>query len=261
MMKRLLMTFLFLGSCWSPLASAEPPIVLTPVTNNAFRAGEKLTFQIKYEFVGAGIATLEVQEGPVLNGRPTLNVTSTAKSNATIDKVFRVRDFNGAAIDRDSLVTIHFHQNLKEGKYQVVRNTAFDYANRLYRYEKIYKGKTTVRTGALTQPVQDILSSFFVARTLPLELGKEYAITVFSDQKVYPLVVRVHSKLETLKLAAGKFECIRIEPEVHGDAIFKAREGSKMTIWLTNDVRHMPVLIRSKVSVGAFDAELTDFVN
>jgi hypothetical protein len=174
--------------------------------------------------------------------------------------MFKVRDFNGAAIDKVSLKSLHFHQNLKEGKYHVVRNTAFDYVNASYNWEKIYKGKTTQRSGKLAQPMNDILSAFFVTRTLPLELGKEYHITVFSDEDVYPLLVKVADKTEKIVVGAGKFDCLRLDPAIQGDAIFKAREG-RMSIWLTNDSRHMPVLIRSRVAVGAFDAELQSYHN
>lgn len=240
--------------------AAKDPIVLTPSANDAFKPGEKLKFGIKYEFVSAGTATMEVSEGPLINGRPTLNLQSTARSNGFIDKIFKVRDFNGSTIDRASLATVHFHQNLKEGKYHVIRNTQFDYPNKSYRYERIYKGKTTLHTGPLASPVQDILSSFFVARTLPLEPGKDYLITVFSDKKTYPLAVRVLPGLETVKVAAGTFECLRVEPDVQGDSIFRSG-GNRMTLYLTNDSRHMPVLIRSRVAVGSFDAELETFTN
>jgi hypothetical protein len=241
-------------------AAVTGPIELKSVENNAFKSGEKLEFVIKYEFVAGGTATMEVSDGPLIGGRPTLNVQSKAESNSVIDKVFKVRDFNGAAIDKASLVSLHFHQNLKEGGYHVVRNTAFDYMNASYNWEKIYKGKTTQRTGRLEKPMQDILSAFFVTRTMPLELGKKYSITVFSDEDVYPLWVKVGDKTESVSVDAGKFDCIRVEPSFQGDAIFKAREG-RMVIWLTNDARHMPVLIRSKIAVGAFDAELTRFKN
>lgn len=241
-------------------AAENPPIELKAAENKAFKPGEKLEFVIKYEFVAGGTATMEVTEGPTIAGRPTLNVSSRAWSNKFIDSFFKVRDFNGAAIDRESLASMHFHQNLKEGKYHVVRNTAFDYARGTYSYEKIYKGKTTKRAGKIDSPVNDILSAFFIARTKPLELGKEYAITVFSDEKVYPLTVKVHDKTERISVPAGKFDCIRIDPMIEGDAIFKAR-GGRMSIWLTNDERHMPVMIRSRVSVGSFDAELTKYVN
>lgn len=242
------------------VAVSTAAVYLPPVVNKAFHPGEKLEFVIKYEFVPGGTATMETSDGPVIDGRQTINLQSRAESNGFVDAFFKVRDFNGSAIDTTSLCSVHFHQNLKEGHYHVIRNTGLDYDRGTYSWEKIYKGKTTERTGKITQPLSDILSSFFVARTLPLELGKNYSITVFSDEDVYPLAIHVYDKPETVTVAAGKFDCIKLQPAIKGDAIFKAREG-QMTLWLTNDSRHMPVLIRSKVAIGAFDAELTKYKN
>ena len=78
---------------------------------------------------------------------------------------------------------------------------------------------------------------------------------VFSGENTYPLRVVVHQKREKIRVPAGKFECIKVEPFIIGDAIFKTK-GGKMLIWMTNDERKMPVLVRSKVMIGSFDAEL-----
>jgi hypothetical protein len=241
-------------------ADKKPAVPLPPVANTAFKPGEKLEFVIKYEFVAGGTATMEVGEGPAIGGHQTITIQSRAESNNFIDAFFKVRDFNGSAIDKESLASLHFHQNLQEGNYRVVRNTGIDYNEGTYNWEKISKGKTRQRSGKIDQPVQDILSAFFKTRTLPLEPGKEYAVTVFSDEEVYPLSIKVSDKTESVRVPAGKFDCLRIEPNIKGDAIFKAREG-RMTIWLTNDTRRMPVLIRSRVAVGSFDAELIKYRN
>ncbi|MFN0118494.1 MAG: DUF3108 domain-containing protein [Elusimicrobiota bacterium] len=224
----------------------------------AFCEGEKLIFTIKYEFVGAGQATMEVNNGDLLNGRPTYQFVSTAKSNGFIDKFFRVRDFNASRVDQQTMYTLSFHQNLQEGHYKVIRDTHYDYANKTYYYKRQYKGKKSEKSGPVEKGVHDILSAFFVARTLPLKLGEEYKISVFSDGDMYDLNIQVQPKLQNIKVPAGKFECVRIDPFIIGDGIFKAKEG-RMSIWLTNDERKMPVLIRSRVLVGAFDAELSEY--
>ena len=139
----------------------------------------------------------------------------------------------------------------------VKRDTWIDYAKGTFTFQRLYKGRTVERSGTIDAGMSDILSSFFYTRTLPLELGKSYEMTVFSDEKPYDLKVTVHPKLEKVTVPAGKFECIRIDPNIIGDAIFKAKEG-KMSIWMTNDNRRMPVLIRSRVFIGAFDAELAE---
>jgi hypothetical protein len=130
--------------------------------------------------------------------------------------------------------------------------------NGKYTYERQYKGKTTNHDGTISEAGCDVLSAFFAARALPLELGMEYKIRVFDEPDFYDLVVKVGPKFEDVRVPAGTFECIRIEPQLRGDGIFKARDG-KMSIWLTSDERRMPVLIRSKVAVGSFDAELRQF--
>jgi len=234
------------------------PIVLTPVKHGPFYPGEKLEFDIKYEFVHAGEATLEVQRNQKINDRPTITFVSTAKSNSFVDNFFRVRDYNASHVDELSMATLNFHQNLHEGGYKVIRNTWIDYKNGKYVYERLSKGKRSERSGPITQQVSDILSAFYYARSLPLELGKDYFLTVFSDGDVYPLKLSVGSQMEKIKVRAGEFECLKVTPFVVGDAIFKASDG-KMTIWMTNDAYRMPVLIRSKVAVGAFDAELFKF--
>ncbi len=226
--------------------------------NRAFTYGENLLYSIKYQFVAAGQATLEVSSGPLINCRPTYKFNSTARSASFIDNFFMVRDFNSSTSDKDSLLSFFFHQNLREGGYRVIRNTSLDYGTGQYLYQKERKGKVTKQNGPVTEPGFDVLSAFYYIRTLPLELGAEYDVKVFSDGSIYHLKLKVHPKFEDVKVPAGTFECIRIEPKVVGDAIFKAKGGG-MTIWLTSDDRRMPVLIRSKVAVGAFDAELRKF--
>lgn len=234
------------------------PITLVDHPNTAFRVGEQLKFVIKYEFVGAGEASMVVKQGLIINGRPTIHMETKANSNKVIDKIFKVRDVNSSTIDEKAFVSVAFHQNLKEGGYHVMRTTTMDYQKGTYTFERTRKGKTTNETGTINQPLQDILSAFFYMRTLPLEPGKEFETTVFSDKDIYALKVKVNPKIQKISVPAGKFDCLRIEPVFMGDAIFKTKDG-KMIIWLTNDERKMPVLLRSKVFVGAFDAELTEY--
>jgi len=252
----------------TPVASPDPstaefhldtaPISFPVVNNTAFDVGEKLQFVIKYEFITAGTASLEVQEGPSVNNQRTMAIISKAESNSFISAFFRVRDYNASMVDRESLTSLSFHQNLHEGGYQVIRTTTFDYKHRSYNFERIRRGTKSNRTGAIEMPLLDILSSFYFVRTLPLRTGGEYSVTVFSDNETYPLLVKVGSKIDRIGVAAGKFDCLRIDPVIRGDAIFKAKEG-KMTIWMTNDEKKMPVLIRTRVFIGAVDAELMSY--
>lgn len=239
--------------------STLPLVVnLGTLQNNAFKAGEFFKYVIKYEFITAGQATLEVQNGPLVNNRPTYHIISNAKSASYLDKIFKVRDLNSSIVDQQNLFSYQFHQNLKEGGYSVIRNTTFDYEKDQYTYQRTRRGTTTQQTGALNEYVSDVLSSFFVTRAIDLKPGKDYILRVFGDKDAYSLLVRVFPKTKTISVPAGKFECLVLQPFVVGDAIFKA-SGGKMLIWVTNDERKTPVLIRSRVALGAFDCELSEY--
>jgi hypothetical protein len=247
------------GSTTALHISTLPLVVnLGTLRNNAFKTGEFFKYEIKYEFITAGQATLEVQNGPLVGNRPTYHIISNAQSTKFLDKIFKVRDLNSSIVDQETLVSYQFHQNLKEGHYSVIRNTTFDYDKNQYVYQRTRRGTTTQETGPINEYVSDVLSSFFVTRAIPLKPGKDYILRVFGDKDTYSLLVRVFPKTKTIKVPAGKFECLVIQPFVVGDAIFKA-SGGKMLILITNDDKKLPVLIRSKVALGAFDCELSEY--
>jgi hypothetical protein len=61
---------------------------------------------------------------------------------------------------------------------------------------------------------------------------------------------------QTVKTPAGRFDCLMIEPILKVGGIFK--NNGRLVIWLTNDERRMPVLMRSKVAVGSISVVLQE---
>ena len=89
-----------------------------------------------------------------------------------------------------------------------------------------------------------------------MKVGDKILLKNFYKDKVYDLDVVYHGK-ETIEVSAGKFDCIIVEPLVREGGLFKS-EGSIM-IWLTNDDAKIPVRVKTKVIVGAIDADLTGY--
>ena len=58
---------------------------------------------------------------------------------------------------------------------------------------------------------------------------------------------------ERVTTPAGDFDCLVIEPEVEEGIFGKA---GRLVVWVTDDALKMPVLVKSKVSIGSFVAEL-----
>jgi hypothetical protein len=100
----------------------------------------------------------------------------------------------------------------------------------------------------------DVVSGIYALRLLPLAIGKTFHLTVSDSGLVYDVPVRVTAR-ELQKTILGKVWCFRVEPGVFGPASMIDDKGS-MTIWITDDVRRVPVRSRIDTSFGKIDVRL-----
>lgn len=244
----------------APLAADEFPSPSTftwrSLSQSAFQPGESVSYVIKYGFIHSGFASLEVRGVDNVSGRTAYHIVSVAKTNKGTDIFFKVRDTNETWIDLESFCSLRFSQSLREGSRRRQTRTQYDHPSGTYVFWKERKGHESTREGNMPPFVQDILSSLFYVRTLNLQVGNNYEFLVNSGGKNWPLVLHV-KRLERIRVPAGRFECLLLEPVLSGEGIFQ-QEG-KLEIWVTNDEKKVPVLLRSKVLVGAFDAEMQTY--
>ncbi len=229
-------------------SSSAVDTLFRSLPNHAFGVGEKLTFVIRWGPIHAGEAVMEVPEIRLYEGRKVYLLRSTAYTNRTFSTFFRVRDRVESLMDVRGLFTWHFEKHLREGKFLADIEEKFD-----QRHHFVVSRGDTI---PVPPNVQDVLSSLYFVRTRPLTVGDPIAVANYADHKVYPLEVKILRK-EEVRVRAGKFHCIVIEPILKSTGIFQQK--GKLTVWLTDDTRHMPVLMKSRVLVGSFVAELKKF--
>lgn len=215
----------------------------------AIRVGELLKFSVRYGFIRAGEASLEIAGIEEINDHPCYHVVSRARSNSFFDRVFKVRDTVESWLDVDFLYSRRFRKILREGGYRSETVVQMDQTNRLAVYQD-------GRVFEFAAGAHDPLSAFYYVRTLALEPGQRIWLESHADRKNYPLEVTVHGR-EEVDTPAGKFKCLVLEPTLRTPGLFK-HEG-KLTIWLTDDERRMPVLMKSKVAIGSITVILTDY--
>jgi hypothetical protein len=219
--------------------------------NKAFTVGEKLTFDVKYGFVTAGVAVMEIPKIRKIAKRETYHITFNVNSVESFDPFFKVRDRYETYMDVEGLFPWRFEQHIREGSYSRDFSAFFDHRRNL--------AKTKNGTYEIPDNVNDIVSAFYLTRTFnydTLEAGDSFYLENFFKDKVFPLEVVYRGK-ETVTVEAGTFDCIMVEPLVVEGGLFKS-EGS-IIIWMTDDEAKMPVKVKSKVIIGSIDAELTKF--
>ena len=215
-----------------------------------FGPGEKLVFSVQYGLITAGEATLEVDSRiKERDNRPTYHIVTSAASSPVFSKFFKVRDRVESFMDTLELRSVRFEKHLREGDYRKDLLLVFDQEQH----------KVTIdgsRVCDVEPNVQDILSSLYFVRTLPLEPGRSVYLPNHDNGKNYPLEIRIEGR-ERVTVDAGTFDCVVVEPILLGEAVFK--QNGRVKVWMTDDVLHMPVLLKSKVMVGAIAGVLTHF--
>jgi hypothetical protein len=178
------------------------------------------------------------------------------------------------------LFNLHFHERMEstvdpiaftvqktkrideQGKRRRESETLFDQANGKLVWIERDPTNPAVGARSLTTPftgrVFDILSAIYFLRTQPLEVGKAFEVTISDSGRIYRVPVKVIDK-KRMKTVLGRVEVVRVEPDLHApDGM--VRESGKLSIWLTNDNRRIPVAARLKTEYGTFDITLRKIV-
>jgi len=183
-----------------------------------------------------------------VRGRPCYRIVSDARTNDFFSKFYQVRDRYESFMDTTELYSLHYEKHVREGKFKRDEAVEFDQEAHI----ATYKDKTV----PIPPRAQDVLSALYYVRTLPLEPGQDIALANHTDGKNYPLVVKVHGR-ERVKVDAGEFDCLVVEPILRGPGVFTQK--GRLTVWLTDDDVRMPVLMKSKVVIGYVAAVLKSY--
>ena len=95
--------------------------------------------------------------------------------------------------------------------------------------------------------VQDILSAIYFSRLRELRIGEKYPLTISDDGTVKNVEVKV-IRSETVEVAAGKFQALKVETGSLFGGLFKT--SGTLLIWVTGDERKIPIRFEAKIKLG-----------
>ena len=224
--------------------------------NNSFQDGESITFTVFYNalgiYVNAGSATFSVAEER-LNNKEVYHITGTGTSNSSYDWIFKVRDRYESYFDTIHLQPIKFVRHIEEGTYKKQENILFN--------QKLNTASGAEGVFKIPNCVQDVVSSIYYLRNIDFnkyKVDERIPFNLFLDNQVYNVYIKYLGK-ERIKTQYGTFNAIKFKPLLLKGTIFEG--GEKMTIWVTDDLNHLPVRIESAIIVGSVKADMMSFKN
>jgi hypothetical protein len=223
----------------------------------AFVPGEKLVFELRWTFITAGTATLEVLPMQTINGQPAYHFALTAKSNAFLDTLYKVRDRIDAFANAGLTHSLHYLKKQHEGTTIRDIEIRFDWENLKARYLKTEAGGGEDKLTPVMPGSFDPLAAFYYVRGADqVNVGStiESPITDGNKNVIGRATV---VKRETIKVHGTAYDTFLVEPELKDvGGVFEKSKNAKIQIWVTADHRRIPVRLKSKVIVGSFIGDL-----
>jgi hypothetical protein len=232
----------------------------------AFREGERLTIVANYKW---GIINTDVGEATMALTREKFRDTTYfyarayAKTYRFYDHFFMVRDVYEARFLSSNLRPLYFHRNINEGGYLMKNTYTFntaDYSIHASVQRQTAPPKDTVLPGKSC--TFDFVSLFYNSRNLDFDHlvnGQTIPISFAVDGELFSIYYRYIGK-EVKKISGlGTFKCIKILARPVAGEVFDGK--NEISIWISDDKNHIPLLIETPIVVGKVSARLSEYAN
>ncbi|MEP6637230.1 MAG: DUF3108 domain-containing protein [Acidobacteriota bacterium] len=267
--QNLFIAFLLIVACAGSAYSQKPATAVL----RAFEPTEDLIYDA--EFSRALLRKVDIADLRLSASRPSLLhkvldesakvpdklvLTCSVSSKGFFAKLFglRFRETLESIVDPVSLSVENSKRVDEQGKRLRSSEAIFDTARGKVSWTERDPGDAgrapRVVNADFSGQVHDILSAIYFLRTQPLTVGKSMELSISDSGQVYQVPIRVLER-KRLKTVVGRVDALLLEADLFGIRGMLEGEG-KFFIWLTDDVRRIPVAVKIKSEYGTFDIRL-----
>jgi Protein of unknown function (DUF3108) len=210
---------------------------------------QTLRYEAEYHFVTAGLATLRIER----EGNQE-HVIGTADSTGVVALLFRVMDRFNSYFDAHTLCSSNLIKHTEEGSHWRDTEITFDYkrGKAVLQEKNLKNGQSKHTENDIPGCVTDVVSGILYVASLPLLPDATYSLPLNDGGKTVTIHAHVEGK-EQVKTPAGTFQTIRVGPEGNYSVL---KNRGKITIWYSDDARHLPVQIQARLFWGTLTVYL-----
>ena len=209
--------------------------------------GEKLEDQVKFSFLTVGAGSMEVVGIEEIRGRDAWHTQFKMEGSKFGYDVSYLFDSWG---DVASFASLRFHSDADQnGKERVKRYEIFP--DRMAYVEETPNANGTAEQKSVENPLDDGSFLYFI-RTVPLEVGKTYEFQRYFRPDRNPVTIKVLRR-EKVKVPAGEFEAIVIQPIINTPGKTMFSKGGNAHIWLSDDDKRYMLQMKSNLPVGSIN--------
>lgn len=224
------------------------------IKNSSTQSGELLTYKVYYTLAGAYIGAGEAffsNKLETYQNKTVYHVTGAGNSYKSYDWFYKVRDVYESYIDTNTMLPMKFVRDVNERNSRIYNRVLFNHATN--------KAVSTNGMFSIPSCVQDVLSAIYYARNIDYnhyKAGDKIPFSLYLDDEVFNIFIRYMGK-ETLKTKFGTYNTIKFKPLLIEGTLFKG--GENMTVWVTDDMNKVPVLVETPILIGSIKVYLAGY--
>ncbi|MBP6506935.1 MAG: DUF3108 domain-containing protein [Opitutaceae bacterium] len=247
------MTFRF----WSVFLLTVAPALAAPVL--PMGDGEVMKFRVGWSiFTGAGEIAVSAKAEPA-GDVPQLRVTTTTSSGGFL-RTFYPFDARAESVYNAQNGRLLFsNENSVSKRKQTQQSLVFDYEHHKASYLNSVRPDRTAELELPEGNPMDLITSLIQTRTWNLIPGEKQDALVIFDDEFYELTIYAEG-YEDLRTPLGKFKTLKLVPRMEKTppkGMFK--RGSTVSVWISQDERHLPVRFEVEFKFGAGVATLVEY--
>jgi Protein of unknown function (DUF3108) len=223
--------------------------VQPPPPGYKFPTGQNYIFSGEWRLFNAGTATLHFE-----NTGSDNHIVMTADATGAVALLYHVHDRMESVIDAKTFCSRSIRKHTEEGFRRVDTNLVIDYKRKKAFFdEKNLKNNSTRHAeNDVPECVTDVISGIFYAGTVPAQPDGQFSFPLNDGGKTVDVLAHVEAR-EEIKVPAGTYKTIRIQPEVLSGPL---KGKGKVWVWYSDDANHIPVQMRAKLFWGTLTFKL-----
>ena len=238
---------LVLGAFALPISAQQTDdLTSRPFSPAPYRIGERLTYNVSFSnFISAAHVELLVASRGTFYGREGIQLKGHVETNGVVSAaLFDINNDYVTYVDPATGLPFHSQQTIREASRTAETSADLNQPS----------GTAAIPSKSMTDVpgTYDFLSAIYRLRALPLSSGLTYALSVRNENENYRIEIRVTGQ-EMIKTNVGSFNAIvsqvRVKNELLGNSY-------SLKAYFSDDQRHVPVLVITRLSAGEIRAEL-----
>jgi hypothetical protein len=222
--------------------------------------GEEMIMEISFLGITVGAVKLKTGDVVEMGDNKVFNFSATLKSANYYSMIYKLNDTLSTYVDTNSFLPMKYTLTQRESGQSVDDLQLYDHEKlkTFFWYKRLKKGVETKqeKSGFIPKYMQNIFSSLYFVRGLPLTIGTTLVYPIVTRTKIWMMTMTVEKK-EEIKLLGKWIKAIKINAFtiVPGE---KKKNGT-ISFWYSDDSEKKLLKFKANVKIGHVEGTLIEY--